>query len=81
GLSSSGNLLPLQRSRHCGRGQMHRRKGLHRVCRCVPDGLAGDQPGHAKGLHGVRRMLVLHAVREGLPDRGRQGRHPLPPAL
>ena len=63
------------------RGEVHCRQGLHSLRRRLPAGCAADQRAHGQGLHEVRRMLVLHALRGRLPDPGSDGEHPLPPAL
>ncbi len=47
---------------------------------CPLDLLAIDM-SKGQGLYAVRRMLVLHAVRTGLPDRRGEGGHSLPAAL
>ena len=54
---------------------------LHGLRRRLPAGRAAHQRAHRQGLHEVRRVLVLHAVRGRLPDRGGDGRHPLPAAV
>jgi Fe-S-cluster-containing hydrogenase component 2 len=47
---------------------------------CPLDVLAIDRRARHR-VHEVRRVLVLHAVREGLPDRRRARRHPLSASL
>src|ERR1700682_430815 len=54
---------------------------MHRLRRCVSARRAAHQRHDRKGLHGLRRVLVLHALRGRLPDRGRDRQHSLPPEV
>ncbi|KAF1019945.1 MAG: Succinate dehydrogenase flavoprotein subunit [Paracidovorax wautersii] len=72
---------PHQRPRARGPRQMHRPQGLHRLRGRLSARRAGHRSRQRDGLHETRRMLVLPALREGLPDRRHRGRHPLPAAL
>ena len=56
-------------------------KGCTRLRRRLPARRARDRRGEGQGVHEVRRVLVLHAVRGGLPDRRGQGQHSLPAAV
>ena len=57
----------------------------HKGCKvcvevCPLDVLAIDE-SQGQGLHEIRRVLVLHAVRGGLPDRRGHGQHSLSAAV
>src|SRR4051794_28347594 len=56
---------------------MHCRQGMYRVRRCLSARRAPNQRHDGEGLYGLRRMLVLHAVRSRLPDRRRHREHSL----
>lgn len=48
---------------------------------CPLDVLRAHQRSHWQSLYEIRRVLVLHAVREGLSDRRCNRQHPLSVAL
>src|SRR6201991_122891 len=50
---------------------------MHRLRRCLPARCATHQRHDQEGLPGLRRVLVLHAVRGGLPDRRAESEHSL----